>query len=95
MSDPLQLYADDKTEPTVRLTPDQLRALSDHASDFDGMIGLLDAGAGYVKVTFHGENNEEVGKVLLSALYGDDIHMIEPFDPDAEPFGLDLLDQAD
>lgn len=81
MPEPLSVFADDTTEPAVRLSADQREALAKHCAGFGGEIGLLDAGDGYVKLTFNDDHREVVGTALLQAHYGDDLALIEPFGP--------------
>jgi hypothetical protein len=81
MPEPLSVLADDTTKPSVRLSADQREALARHCAEFDGEVGLLDAGDGYVKLTFHNDQRELIGKLLLQSLYGDDLALIAPFSP--------------
>lgn len=71
--EPLHVFADDSTTPTIRLGADQLTALSKFIGDRDAEIGLLDAGDGYVKVTLYGSDGEQIDQKLLMAHYGDDL----------------------
>ena len=67
--EPLDVHADDSAEPQIYLNEGQRRAFEKWITGRDRPIGLLDAGAGWVKVTMHGIENEVIDKHLLAPLF--------------------------
>ncbi len=67
--EPLDVLANDSTTPDFFVDRNQLEALRKMVVDHPGSIGLLNAGAGYVKVTLHDPEGDVIDKQLLFPLY--------------------------
>jgi hypothetical protein len=66
--EPLEVFADDSTKPDFYLSKGQLRKLQEIVVDHPGEVGLLNAGAGYVKVTLHDAEGTVIDKQLITAI---------------------------
>lgn len=66
--EPLEVFADDTTKPSVILDDGQFRKLQEILADHDQAVGLLDAGAGYVKVTLFDKEMNVVEHKLIYAI---------------------------